>query len=280
MRKPMVLAAMALVSLVVPRCWLLASESSSQATRQKKLQVLFIGNSFTAHQNLAQVVKAMAEAGAPALSFDVTTVIYGGRRLVDHWRLGSQNFVRITELTAEEEQATIKSLEEMVAKDPNDKYAASALRRHQALSKTLAGQRKKWDFIVLQSYRDDLEGGKSLYAQYAPKFAELVKAQGGARRPLRNDADHPERQTTGRSARSGARDQEGPGHRGPGQTDRRPCRAHVDGGLALPNGPPGPDLAVRQGRPSEPDDGLSHRLHALCRPVQPQSRGAAHRHDQ
>jgi hypothetical protein len=32
---------------------------------------------------------------------------------------------------------------------------------------------------VLQSYRDDLEGDKSLYVQYAPKFAELIKAQGG-----------------------------------------------------------------------------------------------------
>ena len=55
----------------------------------KTLNVLFIGNSFTAGHNLAQVVKAMAEAGDPDLSFDVTTVIYGGRRLVDHWRLGT-----------------------------------------------------------------------------------------------------------------------------------------------------------------------------------------------
>ena len=32
---------------------------------------------------------------------------------------------------------------------------------------------------MLQSYRDDLEGDKSLYAEYAPKYAELIKAQGG-----------------------------------------------------------------------------------------------------
>ncbi|MFA5190479.1 MAG: hypothetical protein WC740_07135, partial [Verrucomicrobiia bacterium] len=100
-----------------------AAEPSNQAARQKKLNVLFIGNSFTACHNLAQVVKAMAEAGDPSLCFDVTTVIYGGRRLVDHWRLGTPNFVRIAELTAAQEQATIKSLEEMVAKDPKDKYA-------------------------------------------------------------------------------------------------------------------------------------------------------------
>ena len=67
----------------------------------------------------------------------------------------------------------------MVAKDPKDKYAPSALARHRELSKSLDAQRKKWDLVVLQSYRDDLEGDKSLYVQYAPKFAELIKAQGG-----------------------------------------------------------------------------------------------------
>ncbi|MBI5819979.1 MAG: hypothetical protein HZA88_13425 [Verrucomicrobia bacterium] len=157
----------------------LAAEPSRQAARQKKLNVLFIGNSFTACHNLAQVVKAMAEAGDPSLCFDVTTVIYGGRRLVDHWRLGTPNFVRIAELTAAEEQATIKSLEEMVAKDPKDKYAVAALARHRSLSKSLESMRKKWDIVVLQSYRDDLAGEKSLYVEYAPKYAELIKAQGG-----------------------------------------------------------------------------------------------------
>ena len=32
--------------------------------------------------------------------------------------------------------------------------------------------------VVLQSYQDDLEGEKSLYVEYAPKFAALAKAQG------------------------------------------------------------------------------------------------------
>ena len=121
----------------------------------------------------------MAEASDPTLRFDVTTVIYGGRRLVDHWRLGTQNLVRISDLTAGEEQTTVKSLEELVAKDPKDKYAAAALIRSGDLSKNLEGNRKKWDIVVLQSYRNDLEGDKSLYVEYAPKYAELIKAQGG-----------------------------------------------------------------------------------------------------
>jgi len=179
MRKPLLLIPAALALVVLGSYWSLAGEQPRPATERKTLNVLFIGNSFTGRHNLSQVVKAMAEAGDSSLRFDVTTVLYGGRRLVDHWRLGTQNFVRISELTATEELATVKSLEEMVSQDPKDRYAPSALARHRDLSKSLESRRKKWDFVVLQSYRDDLEGDKSLYVQYAPKFAELVKAQGG-----------------------------------------------------------------------------------------------------
>lgn len=179
MRKALLSMATILATVILLSSVSSAAEPSPHAARKKKLNCLFIGNSFTAGHNLAQVVKAMAEAGDPDLSFDVTTVIYGGRRLVDHWRLGTPNFVRISTLTAEEEQATVKSLEEMVAKAPKDRYAPSALARHRQLSKSLDAQRKKWDLVVLQSWRDDLEGDKSLYVQYAPKYAELIKAQGG-----------------------------------------------------------------------------------------------------
>jgi hypothetical protein len=144
----------------------------------KTLKVLFIGNSFTARHNLSQVVKAMAEAGNPGLNFDVTTVIYGGRTLADHWRLGTPNFVRIASLTAADEQATLKSLAEDLKKKPDDKYAQSAIARHQALAKSLP-QPIHWDIVVLQSYRDDLQGETSSYVQYAPKYAEMIKAQGG-----------------------------------------------------------------------------------------------------
>ncbi|WP_417383376.1 hypothetical protein [Gimesia sp.] len=141
------------------------------------MNVLFIGNSYTARHNLAQVVKKMAEAGNPNLTFNPTTVIYGGRRLVDHWNLGSQNVVKLHELTAEEEKQTIASLEKD-AKDPKNRYAAAALKRHQQLLKELDEEHPKWDVVVLQSYRDDLNGADSLYAQYAPRFADLAKKQG------------------------------------------------------------------------------------------------------
>jgi hypothetical protein len=91
---------------------LILSLGSSEivAAEKETLNVLFIGNSYTARHNLANVVKAMAEADNPDLTFNPTTVIYGGRRLVDHWALGTQNIVKLHSLTATEQKATIASL--------------------------------------------------------------------------------------------------------------------------------------------------------------------------
>jgi hypothetical protein len=164
------LFALSLAMLAVP----------SWAENEKKtLNVLFIGNSYTARHNLSSVVKAMAEAGNPGLTFNRTDVIYGGRTLKDHWRLGTQNIVKQSTLTAAEEKATIAALEKAVVADPKDKYSPSALKRHRDLLPKLESNRTPWDIVVLQSYRDDIEGDPTPYAQFAPKFAELVKAQGG-----------------------------------------------------------------------------------------------------
>lgn len=157
----------------------LLSAPSRAENEKKTLNVLFIGNSYTARHNLSTVVKAMAEAGNPGLTFNRTDVIYGGRTLKDHWRLGTQNIVKQSTLTEAEEKATIAALEKAVADDPKDKYAPSALARHRALLPKLEANRTPWDIVVLQSYRDDIEGDPTPYAQFAPKFAELVKAQGG-----------------------------------------------------------------------------------------------------
>ncbi|QDT41934.1 hypothetical protein Pan241w_20140 [Gimesia alba] len=150
---------------------------AAEAEKKETLNVLFIGNSYTARHKLAQVVKQMAEAGNPGLTLNPTTVIYGGRRLVDHWNLGTQNYVKQHALTRAEQEQTIATLKE-AAKDPENRYAKGALARHRKLLKDFESQRTKWDVVVLQSYRDDLNGKDSLYAQYAPKFAALAKAQG------------------------------------------------------------------------------------------------------
>ena len=62
----------------------------------------------------------------------------------------------------------------MVTKEAKDNYARSALGRHRELLKWLAALHRKWDLVVLQSYRDDGAGEASTYVEYAPKFAALI----------------------------------------------------------------------------------------------------------
>ena len=143
----------------------------------EELNVLFIGNSYTGRHHLSQVVKDMAEAGNPGLEFNVSTVIYGGRTLENHWQLGTQHIVNQHAVTREEVEATLKELEKL-AENQEVRHAPSAIKRLSAFLQILESNRETWDLIVLQSYRDDLDGDASSYMQYAPRYVELAKQQG------------------------------------------------------------------------------------------------------
>lgn len=159
----------------------------------RELNVLFIGNSFTARHELSRVVKALAEEGQQGLSFNVTTVIYGGRTLENHWELQTPNFIRQATVTPAEVQASIAFLKEKLARLAEAKggakpqvagqnakgHFAGALKNQERLAQSLSGPRPKWDVIVLQSYLDDLDAdGHSPYFEYAPKYAEMARAAG------------------------------------------------------------------------------------------------------
>lgn len=86
----------------------------------RTLRVLFIGNSFTNRHTLARIVKDMAEAGHPKLTFEYMSVIYAGRTLADHWKFASQNYIQVATLTAEEQARTIASLAALAAEEPKN----------------------------------------------------------------------------------------------------------------------------------------------------------------
>lgn len=180
-----------LLRLVAGFC--LTAALGAPAADVRELNVLFIGNSFTARHELSRVVKTLAEEGQPGLNFKVTTVIYGGRTLENHWELQTPNFVRQATVTAAEVQASIASLKEKLARmaaaksgekrPPAGQNAKShfegALKNQERLAQSLSGPRPKWDVIVLQSYLDDLDAdGHSPYFEYAPKYAEMARAAG------------------------------------------------------------------------------------------------------
>lgn len=153
---------------------------SSAAEGDTPVNALFIGNSYTARHNLAETVGDFVEANESGLDFQPYTVIYAGSTLADHWRLGTANFVGINNLTTAEEKTTIASLEKAAAA-PKDAYARSALKRHQKLLAKLEESRATWDLVILQSYRDDLDGAKSRYHQFAPKFVKAARDHGAAK---------------------------------------------------------------------------------------------------
>ena len=164
------------------------------AAEPSELNVLFIGNSFTARHELTRVIKALAEEGQPGLTFKVTTVIYGGRTLAHHWELQTPNFIRQAKIRASEVQASIAVLKADMEKrrqaerengaprptgDNSLQHVTAALRNQEKLAATLAEPRRKWDIVVLQSYLDDLDaGGRSPFFEFAPKFAAIAQAEG------------------------------------------------------------------------------------------------------
>jgi hypothetical protein len=168
--------------------------NAMQAAETRELNVLFIGNSFTARHELTRVIKSLAEEGQPGLSFNVTAVIYGGRTLAHHWELQTPNFIRQATIRAAEVQASITVLKADLEKRRQAEketgttrptggttlqHVTGAVRNQEKLAATLAEPRRKWDIVVLQSYLDDLDvGGRSPFFEFAPKFAAMAQAEG------------------------------------------------------------------------------------------------------
>jgi hypothetical protein len=167
-------------NLVFAVCIAIGGSFGTSLGAADSIEALFIGNSYTGRHNLSKVVETLAEEGNPGLDFKPTAFIYGGRKLADHWVLGTASIVKLNSLTVEEERATIASLKSAIAANPNLTHAKSALGRHEDLLANLESRRVKWDRVILQSWRDDMEGDESLYVEYAPKFAEIAQAEGAS----------------------------------------------------------------------------------------------------
>lgn len=180
------------VALVVPA--LLAAGTGSASART--VRMLFIGNSYTYRNDLADVVKRLLEAGDPEVTVDITRVLYGGRTPEHHWeQFRTQDLLRLNELTRAELEAICADLR---AKGAAAKAAGGgqakdagryngAIRHHRQWMKMVGEDAPGWDCVVVQSYRDTRGGLDSSYARYCRKFSELIRAR-GARMILYNTA--------------------------------------------------------------------------------------------
>lgn len=160
------------LALVAP--WLHAAPAATP----EPVRVLFLGNSFTARNNLASLVRTMAAAGQPSVKMETTAITYGGQTMKYHWSLFSQNWVKLTALTEAELDRSLADLQAQLAQDPANGNARRAIERHEGLRAALGKPRPKWDYVVLQSWKDTADGMESAYVEYARRLATLAHAQG------------------------------------------------------------------------------------------------------
>jgi hypothetical protein len=176
----------------------LSAPAADETTRE--LKILFLGNSYTARHDIAGLVEQILEEGDPTTDVQVQRVIYGGQNMFKHSTFYfSQSFIEqstLTNVRINDRIATMKSfLKSDTAPNPEewDQHWAAlgktnvpfadihrnitrAIKHHETLLRN--NPRTKWDYVVLQSWRDVSEQPNQGYERYATKLAEIVKAQG------------------------------------------------------------------------------------------------------
>lgn len=166
----------------------------------KDINILFLGNSFTNRHDVPDLVEAILEEGDPETDIHVSRVIYGGQNMFKHSTYYfSQTFLEQSTITEEEIKARIETMKSFLGTDtaPNGaewnrhwaslgrtnvnfqeihKHIARAIANHEALLKE--NPKTKWDYVVLQSWRDVSSEPNEAYAKYAAKLAAIAKEQG------------------------------------------------------------------------------------------------------
>lgn len=165
------------------------------------IDILFLGNSFTQRHDLPDLVEKILEEGDPDTKVNTSRVIYGGQNMFKHSTYYfSQSFIEESTITPEEIAARIERMKGFLQSEnpPNPeewdahwtslglkgkvpfaeihRHIQSAIKRHEEL---LANNPKtKWDYVVLQSWRDVSEDPEQGYAKYATKLAKIAQQQG------------------------------------------------------------------------------------------------------
>ena len=164
-----------------------------------ELKILFLGNSFTARHDVAGLVEKILEEGDPATDVQVQRVVYGGQNMFKHSTYYfSQSFIEQSNLSNKQINERIATMREFLKSDapPNPEewqqhqaalgksypfakihsHIARAIKNHEALLRD--NPKTKWDYVVLQSWRDVSDQPNQAYERYATKLAEIAKAQG------------------------------------------------------------------------------------------------------
>lgn len=175
---------------------------------KKECNMLFIGNSFTMRHELPKLFATLAEEGNPGSKIQTEIVGYGGRNLFHQWEMfRSYNRLEINTMSSADMDLTLEELNEL-SKSPSapdfftqfwdelhgDEFYANfhrkrargwdgdrrmikgAIFKHKSWMKKRSEILPKFDYIVLQSWRDVAAAPDKGYFKYAAKFAEAAKA--------------------------------------------------------------------------------------------------------
>lgn len=185
------------ILLLIPTltCCLLGSLSA------KEINILFIGNSFTFRSELPDLVKEVFESGHPDLTVNVEKLCYGGQDLFRHHDLYfSETRVRLNTITVPEIEEKMHTIQAMLDMDEAPDFyqdywdtigrrpeswqkiqsnLKQAFRVQERLIKRIDNNgRKKWDYVVLQSWQDIVPNVDAGYGAYAQKLARIAKEEG------------------------------------------------------------------------------------------------------
>ena len=184
------------VLLVFQLAILLLSCSSLQA-QINKINILFVGNSFTARHNLHLLVEELVHEGKPTWEIYTERVIYGGQSLFQHTEYyHSHTFIEQSTITDSAINARIAVMDTLlnvselpaeyihfwdnVRQKPVRDWPVdninTAIERHESL--LLNNPRKQWDYVVLQSWDDLTVDSTDGYAKYAKQLGEIARRQG------------------------------------------------------------------------------------------------------
>jgi hypothetical protein len=175
--------------------------ASGACIAKDEVNILFLGNSFTFRHELPNLVETVLEEGDPETNVNVTRVTYGGQNMFKHSTYYfSQSFIEQSTITNEEITARIGKMKALLESErppnPGEWIAHSkSLHKgavpkfadiHSHIKKAIKGHEQlltdnsktKWDYVVMQSWRDVSAEPNQGYAKYATLLSETVREQG------------------------------------------------------------------------------------------------------
>lgn len=186
-----------IICVIFISLFIFQSAYAMEEKTSKKINALFLGNSFTYAADVPKIFKKLFDEGKSECDADVTTVAYGGSNLFMHWHIyRSQNIVRLQSLSKSEMETQIEELKN-IPQDPPDlfldeggqkaakiwgrraskKSMRLVIKRHSKWLEMI-GNTSGWDYVVLQSWKDMDKSKPNNFFKYASMFASLAKKDG------------------------------------------------------------------------------------------------------